>query len=323
MHHFTVGIVLLVVTTCVVANDDFELFKIKYDKVYQSIDEEMQHRKTFEVTKKYIENHNANPANSYKLRLNKFSDIEPAKFQQERNRNSGFRRLNNRRIFKPNVSTDAIPISMDWRDKGVVTEVKDQGQCGSCWAFSTTGGLEGQHAIKTGELVSLSEQQLVDCSKYNDGCNGGTQESAFDYISQNGGIDTEDSYPYTGVDGTCSYDPSNIGATCTGYTSITRYNCTDLKLAVATVGPISVSMDASHNSFQSYSSGIYNPNICSYMSFSLDHAVLVVGYGSDDGTGYWLVKNSWGTDWGMDGYFKIAADANTCGICTDPLFPTV
>lgn len=324
--HLVVVFLVLIIgaeycTTAFITND-FQIFKLKYNKTYRSIDEEIQHHKTFMATKEYIEKHNANPANSYKLKINKFSDIEPVDFKRVRNRFKHSTNGPQHAVFKSNVSIGDLADTVDWRDKGVVTDVKDQGECGSCWAFSTTGGLEGQHAIKTGSLVSLSEQQLVDCSKVNDGCNGGRQEDAFHYIKRNGGIDTEESYPYKGEDGKCSYDSSNIGATCTSYISITPTSCKDLKKAVATIGPISVSMDASHDSFQSYDSGIYSPEMCS--TISLDHAVLVVGYGSDtSGTDYWLVKNSWGSDWGIDGYFKIAADDNTCGICTDALYPTV
>ena len=150
-----------------------------------------------------------------------------------------------------------IKICLDWRDKGYVTPVKDQGQCGSCWAFSSTGALEGQHFKATGKLVSLSEQNLVDCStkQGNQGCNGGLMDQAFEYIKENNGIDTEISYPYEAQDNDCRFKAADVGATDTGYTDIKSKDESALQDAVANVGPISVAIDASHSSFQLYKSG--------------------------------------------------------------------
>ncbi|GFQ84136.1 cathepsin L [Trichonephila clavata] len=256
--------------------------------------------------------------------LNEYSDLEHNEFVRIFN---GYRRQANSKSNASSwvpLSNVQIPDKVDWRDKGLVTPVKNQEQCGSCWAFSTTGSLEGQHMKKTGDLVSLSEQNLVDCSgpEGNAGCEGGLMDQAFEYIKKNKGIDTEASYPYTAEDGSCHFKKSDVGATVTGYVDIPTGDEEALKQAVATVGPISVAIDASHDSFQSYQDGIYDEPECS--SEELDHGVLAVGYGTEDGSDYWLVKNSWGKTWGTKGYIKMARNKdNQCGIATQASYPLV
>lgn len=219
------------------------------------------------------------------------------------------------------TSFSSLPVAVDWRANGWVTDVKDQAQCGSCWAFSTTGVLEGQHANVTGKLVSLSEENIVDCVSTCGGCDGGWPYLAEDYAVQNG-VDTEASYPYTagsGMSGNCSYNKTNVGARFTQVVKLPQGDGDALWHAVGTVGPVSVAIDA-EDDFMMYKSGVFSSKSCS--TSMLDHAVLVVGYGvTNTGQKYYIVKNSWNTSWGMDGYvYWDATDGNMCGIAEDGTF---
>jgi len=303
-------------------------YKATYGKAYSSAAEDALRMKIYQDTVARINAHNelfkAGKVH-YEQGINHFSDLTNTEY---RSMNNGFQMPTNRtgEAFVP-PNAEAVPDSIDWRQYGAVTPIKNQGQCGSCWAFSSTGSLEGQWFRKTQKLVSLSEQNLVDCctSAYgNYGCSGGWQENSFKYIKANGGIDTEASYPYYAKQYACRYNSAYNAAQVTGYVDVERGNEEVLKQAVGTVGPISIAIDAALPSFQSYRSGVYYEPSCS--STSLDHAVLIVGYGHDatSNEDYWIVKNSWGTWWGENGYIKMIRNYyNNCGIASHPTYPTV
>jgi len=266
----------------------------------------------------FVEQHNQ--LGLHKCALNKFADMTVAEFTAKYTGLKHDAGKVNASLVHAETAVNA-PASFDWRSKGAVTPIKNQGQCGSCWSFSTTGSTEGCHKLAGHTLVSLSEQNLVDCSDSygNEGCNGGLMTQAMQYIIANGGIDTEASYPYTAEDGSCSYNAANSGATLSGFTNIAAGDENDL-LAKNVIGPVSVAIDASHSSFQFYASGVYNEPACS--STQLDHGVLAIGWGTSGSTPYWLVKNSWGTDWGQAGYIWMSRNANNqCGIATAATIP--
>jgi cathepsin L len=304
----------------------WQSFKYQHNKEYSNVAEEARRQQIFSDNLKIIEKHNYLESlglKSYKLGVNQFADLELKEFISLM---TGYRNMTKTRPGAATYLSPMIPFTLpdtvDWRKQGYVTPVKNQGSCGSCWAFSTTGSLEGQHFRKTGHLVSLSEQQLVDCSgDYgNMGCNGGLMDNAFEYIKDNGGIDTEESYPYEGRDGSCRYNPDNVGATVSGYVDVPPTE-SKLQEAVANVGPVSVAIDAGHNSFQLYHSGVYDEPQCTQ---NLDHGVLAVGYGTLAGKDYWLVKNSWGLGWGDNGYIMMSRNKkNQCGIALKASYPLV
>lgn len=305
---------------------------IKTHKKEYELGEHAMRFKIFEANYKKVEMHNylhTKGLKNYQLGLNEYADLEHAEFVKFMNgllpRNHTQRNSLDFVSYMAPLVQITVPDAVDWRSKGYVTPVKNQGRCGSCWSFSTTGALEGQHFRKTGKLVSLSEQNLVDCSgKYgNNGCNGGLMDYAFQYVKENDGIDTEESYPYRAEQGKCHFKSSNIGATDSGFVDIPEGDEEKLKEAVASVGPISIAIDASHESFQLYSSGVYHEPGCH--SDRLDHGVLVIGYGTtQDGQDYWIVKNSWGPTWGQGGYVYMSRNkGNQCGVASQASYPIV
>ena len=220
----------------------------------------------------------------------------------------------------------SLPASVDWRTKGMVSEVKDQGDCGSCYSFSSTGALESHHLIKYGrskKSAALSEQQVLDCSSDfdNHGCDGGLPSHVFEYVHHQGGIDSETAYPYEQMEGQCRYVNSGVAARTQRSFNVTENDEESLVAILATVGPVSVAYEVVDD-FMHYQSGIYSSDTCRKGTQDVNHAVLIVGYGFDAQAGpFWIVKNSWGSDWGEDGYFRIVRGKNMCGIAVCASYP--
>jgi len=327
---------LLSVATCLPTMYNFNAWKAEHSKVYTS-NEELVRLAVWMDNAKFVDEYNRRQDTTMTLKLNAHSDLTHEEFRKTMTGS-----VNNTQEYYKGMMEEAstyiepenlkLPEQVDWREKGAVTPVKDQGQCGSCYSFATTGGVEGQWFRKTGNLVSLSEQQLVDCSWHygNNGCNGGLMNNGYKYIKDAGGIMTEESYPYEAMAKKCRFRADTIGAKVTGYVDVSSgfFFKTEhaLASAVATVGPVPVAIDASHRSLMFYSGGVYYEPSCS--AWNLDHAVMAVGYGTmgqglwDDK--YWIIKNSWGTTWGLGGYFRLLKDHNNhCGVASMASYPLV
>eukprot|EP01059_Diplonema_ambulator_P033874 TRINITY_DN72_c1_g2_i1.p1 TRINITY_DN72_c1_g2~~TRINITY_DN72_c1_g2_i1.p1 ORF type:complete len:324 (+),score=127.23 TRINITY_DN72_c1_g2_i1:152-1123(+) len=287
----------------------FRTFKADFNKQYTTAAEEMRRFDIFTKNMLKAAQHEKEQTMGATFGINKFSDLSAEEFK-------AYHSLKvEEREGPAYVATDrAIPTEIDWRTKGAVTHVKNQAQCGSCWAFSTTGGIEGQWFLAGNTLTSLAEQELVSCDKNDDGCNGGLMDNAFKWLLQthSGQIVTEASYPYTsgdGISGVC-HDVTNkaVGATIKSYKDIAH---TEDAMAdfVGVSGPLSIAVDATK--WQTYTGGILT-NCCTLCT--LDHGVLIVGYAAD----YWIIKNSWGASWGENGYIRVKRGANECGLNKSP-----
>lgn len=310
----------------------FEEWKTTNAVRYQNPKEETLRFNQWMKNKDFVDEHNMKHAageSTYTVGMNKFADLSGEEFAE---------------IYLSKVHDLGGPIppmcvpstiaanstmraNVDWRSAtpAVVTPIKNQGQCGSCWAFSTVASLEGQWAMAN-TLTSLSEQNLVDCSQNwgNFGCGGGLMDQGFTYIHDNKGIDTEASYPYTATDGKCVFNAANVGATLTSCNDVPSGDEGALANSINMIGPMAVAIDASHMSFQLYTSGIYYEPNCS--SQFLDHGVTAVGYGTDptSSQAYYWVKNSWGTTWGNQGWIQMSRNRNNnCGIATASSYPTI
>jgi len=292
---------------------------LDFDKQY--LPSEYANRRTlFERKLEKVINHNKDPSFTWKESVNGLSDRTEEEFQALlRYRPSNSPKV----ILSEEIDLEALPASVDWRQQGVVTDVKNQGDCGSCWSFGTAETIESFWALKTKNLVVLSEQQILDCTPNPNGCGGtggcegGTSELAYAQIIKTGGLSTEESYPYAGVDEPCNKSAIKPVAKITGFVVLPSNQYAPLMNAVATLGPMAISVDAS--AWQDYDSGVFMG--CDMSSPDIDHLVQLVGYGTDSSAGaFWLIRNSWGSGWGEDGYIRLQrfTSNNPCGVDTTP-----
>jgi hypothetical protein len=297
----------------------FQQWAKQYNKNYEVADVFNRFR-IFSDNLEKINTHNAEK-HSWTMGMNEFGDMTADEFGATYKgllpQRSAYLRSQNEATFPK----DFKPLDdIDWVAKGAVTPVKNQGQCGSCWAFSTTGAVEGAHEIATGKLVSLSEQELVDCagSFGNQGCSGGLMDYGFEFVIKNG-LCTEGDYGYEARKGTCQMSSCQPAAKITGYKDVPKGDEDSLKAAV-NQGPVSIAIEADQSGFQFYSGGVFTGNC----GKQLDHGVLLVGYGtdSDSSTDYWKVKNSWGASWGENGYIRLVRGQDQCGLADSASYPT-
>lgn len=323
-------------------------FKQEHDKLYEHPEIETLRRSIFAYNKNEIDEFNRDEAAQagFELGLNHLADVSAI----EMSRINGFRLPQDNRPLSAVLSNDErsqafldellasggdddVPGEVDWRKvPGRVSEVKNQGQCGSCWAFASTGALEGQEKARAAnasrfqqqDLVELSEQNLVDCVKADYGCNGGFMKDAFDFVKQEQGIDSEKAYPYEARTRKCRFQKDKVAMSDAGSAILKQGDEQQLKQVVAKFGPVAVAIDASSLRFQFYRKGVYYNKHCKNKQDELDHGVLVVGYGTDPKQGdYWIVKNSWGPKYGEHGYIRMARNKNNnCGIATVATIPT-
>ena len=326
MNKFVLGLYFIALVACSVDNEvfafqQFQKFVKKYQKKYTSIEEYMARFQVFQMNlvEAFQLTRDRKP---YSTGVTKFSDLTKQEFAKI------YLNLDVNALAFVNLSpvtveiSNAAPDAFDWRDKNVVAQVKDQGSCGSCWAFSTVGNLEGLYALTKGKVVEFSEQYLVDCDTSDSGCNGGLMERTFTWLKSAGGFMKETDYPYTGVKGTCKKDASKfVDCKVTGYKKLGSSSSTwspvdedEVKEFLWATGPLAIALNATP--LQTYTGGVLDLNSSKCSTSGINHAVTLVGYGYDKSTGldYWLVKNSWGKSWGESGYFRISRGKGTCGI---------
>jgi hypothetical protein len=314
--------------------DEFEQYVGKFGQACTSSDDCNAMLRTFQTNTRLIAEHNARDDVSYEMSINHFAHMSYDDFSDLMLPSKGkfvYHPENKAKVTHVPGTNGAAPASIDWRSLGGVTQVKDQGACGSCWSFSAVGALEGAHFAKHKKLISMSEQHLVDCAwNYgkdpygNNGCDGGLPFLGMEYIMDAGGIDTEEFYPYLMQDSYCRFSKDHIATSITGYGNVTVGDEAALADAVSTYGPISVAIDVTE-SMVFYGSGVYYEPACKSDFADLNHGVLVVGYGSNTaGQDYWIVKNSWSTYWGDEGYILMARNkGNNCGIATAAVYALI
>jgi len=316
-------------------DEHFTAWKTAHSREYATQEEHDSRRVIFAQNKAIVDEHNAGN-HSYRMGLNLHADLTLEEFKSRHGflgHLSTIGTEHSAATARHNV-TGGAPTSVDWRDENLVNPIKNQAQCGSCWAFSTVDSYESAVAKKTGTLVSFSEQDLVDCVKdvslpgssqtCCNGCSGGLMDYGFQYLmnKQDGKDTTEASYPYTAKDGTCDFaSKSETGAAAiTAFHDITQGDESALEDACGTKGVISIAVNAGITGWQLYESGVFDPTSCN--PEDLDHGVAVVGYGTD-GKDYWIIRNSWGEDWGESGYMRIKKGSNTCGVANSACYPVV
>uniref|UniRef100_A0A0E0D6X5 Peptidase C1A papain C-terminal domain-containing protein n=1 Tax=Oryza meridionalis TaxID=40149 RepID=A0A0E0D6X5_9ORYZ len=297
-----------------------EKWMAKHGKTYKDEEEKARRLEVFRANAKLIDSFNAaaekDGGGGHRLATNKFADLTDDEFRAVRTGYQHPPAAAGGGFLYENFSLAAAPQSMDWRAMGAVTGVKDQGSCGCCWAFSAVAAVEGLAKIRTGQLVSLSEQELVDCDVRGEdqGCEGGLMDTAFQYIARRGGLAAESSYPYRGVDGACRAGAAagRAAASIRGFQDVPSNDEGALMAAVARQ-PVSVAINGAGYVFRFYDRGVLGGAGC---GTELNHAVTAVGYGTaSDGTGYWLMKNSWGASWGEGGYVRIRRGVGREGAC--------
>ncbi|XP_032595615.1 putative cysteine proteinase CG12163 isoform X2 [Drosophila grimshawi] len=297
----------------------FHKFQLKYKRQYANTAEHQMRLRIFRQNLRTIEELNANERGSAKYGITQFADMTSTEYKLHAG-------LWQRSEDKPTGGAAAVvppyagemPKEFDWRQKKAVTHVKNQGQCGSCWAFSVTGNIEGLYAIKTGELEEFSEQELLDCDSTDSACNGGLMDNAYKAIKDIGGLEYESEYPYAAKKMQCHFNRTMSHVQLSGFVDLPKGNETAMQEWLLSNGPISIGLNA--NAMQFYRGGVSHPwaPLCSKKN--LDHGVLIVGYGVSDYPNfhktlpYWIVKNSWGPRWGEQGYYRIYRGDNTCGV---------
>ncbi|XP_005175655.2 procathepsin L [Musca domestica] len=309
---------------------DFADFAQQTGKKYASAAEKTLREGLFKDRLNLVDNNNklfAAGKSTFETAINAFADLTPAEFVKQLTGNvksaKGEAAASKHRQRPAPPAAAKIPDSFDWREKGGVTPVKFQGECGSCWSFATTGAIEGHYFRKTGQLINLSEQNLIDCGKEDmglAGCDGGFQEYAFEFITNQKGVAKNEVYPYLDKKDTCRYKANLKGAEITGFAKIDEKDEATMKKVVATLGPLACSVNGLE-SLLLYKRGIYSDEECN--KGEVNHSVLVVGYGSENGQDYWIVKNSWDKAWGEEGYFRLPRGKNFCGIAMECSYPIV
>ncbi|XP_072392909.1 uncharacterized protein [Diabrotica undecimpunctata] len=317
-----------------VIEQEWNSFTTRFNKVYANQEEARYRREVFIENRAKIMRFNMEYAEGRRNFVHKINEFADMLLHEFNNNFNGFNRsrrepdvpLKPATTFVPSANV-VFPDSVDWRMIGAVSPVKSQGKCAGCWAFAAAGALEAHTFRKTGKLVEISAQNLIDCTQPygNNGCAGGLMDPAFEYVRDNNGVDSEKSYPYEGVNGECRFRREDVVATCTGFVDIGENDEKGLEIALATLGPVTAAIDAGKETFQFYSEGIYDDPACGNTPEQMNHAVLIVGFGQEaDGRKYWLVKNSYGPNWGIGGYVKIAKENNNqCGIAIQASYPLV